>query len=49
MDVFDGTAKLLAFDQKNDEPRVVVEYGDKGEILRVDIVGVEWDRVRYRL
>lgn len=40
MDVCEGRVKLVAFDQESDEPRVVVEFGDKGEILHVEINGV---------
>ena len=32
--------KLVAFDQESDESRVVVEFGEKGEILHVEINGV---------
>lgn len=40
LDVFEGRVKLIAFNQESDEPRVVVEFGDKGEILHVEINGV---------
>ena len=40
LDVFEGRVKVVAFNQETDEPRVVVEFGDKGEILHVEINGV---------
>ncbi len=40
LDVFEGRVTLLAFNQETDEPRVLVEFGDKGEIVRVVIDGV---------
>lgn len=48
LDVYAGRAKLCAFDQDSDEPRVVVEFGDKGEILRVAISGVPHARVVHQ-
>lgn len=48
LDVFKGRMKLIAFDQETDEPRVVVEFGDAGEILHVEMNGVPHDLVVHQ-
>ena len=40
LDVIEGRLKLIAFDQQADAPRVVVEFGNSGEILHVEVNGV---------
>lgn len=37
LNLFEGRLKLVAVNQETDAPRVVVEFGDKGEILHVEI------------
>lgn len=37
VDVFESRVMLLAFNQESDEPRVLIEFGDKGEIVGVMI------------
>ena len=48
LDVFEGRVKLVAFDQESDNPKVIVEFGDKGEILHVEIDGVPFANVVHR-
>jgi len=48
LDVCEGRVKLLAFDQESDDPRLVVEFGDKGEILHVEINGVPYAAVVHQ-
>lgn len=48
MDVFEDRLKLIVFYQQADAPRVVVEFGDKGEILHVEINGLPHASVVHR-
>lgn len=45
MDVFKGRANVIAFNQESDEPRVLIEFGEGSEIVRVVIDGVPFANV----
>ena len=48
LDVFEGRLKLIALNQESDALRVVVEFGDTGEILHVEINGVPYALVVHQ-
>lgn len=48
LDMFVNRMRLIAFYQQADAPHVVVEFGDAGEILHVEINGVPHARVVHQ-